>query len=60
MAIKNKNLDYMIDLSFKNINRLLVQVFRYYMPLVETKDFNILIDNKPFSDQPVKKTPAEW
>ena len=54
MAIKNNNLDYMIDLSFKNINRLLVQVFKYYMLLVDTKDFNTLIDNKPFSDQPVK------
>ena len=26
----------------------------YYMPLVEIKDFNALIDNKPFFDQPVK------
>ena len=25
------------------------------MPLVETKDFNVLIDSKPFVDQPVKK-----
>ena len=24
------------------------------MPLVEIKDFNTLIDNKPFFDQPVK------
>ena len=24
------------------------------MPLVRIKDFNALIDNKPFSDQPVK------
>ena len=28
----------------------------YYMPLVEIKDFNALVDNKPFLDQPVKKT----
>ena len=28
---------------------------RYYIPLVETKDFNALIDNKPFFNQPVKK-----
>ena len=27
---------------------------KYYMPLVEIKDFNTLIDNKPFLDQPVK------
>ena len=26
----------------------------YYMPQVEIKDFNALIDNKPFFDQPVK------
>ena len=26
------------------------------MPLVEIKNFNALIDNKPFFDQPVKKT----
>ena len=25
-----------------------------YIPLVEIKDFNALIDNKPFFDQPVK------
>ena len=24
------------------------------MPLIEVKDFNVLIDNKPFFDQPVK------
>ena len=27
---------------------------KYYMPLIEIKDFNALIDNKPFFDQPVK------
>ena len=27
----------------------------YYMPLVETKDFIALIENKPFFDQAVKK-----
>ena len=26
----------------------------YYMPLVEIKDFNVLIYNKPFFDQPAK------
>ena len=25
------------------------------MPLIEMKDFNLLINNKPFFDQPVKK-----
>ena len=31
---------------------------KYYMPLVKIKDFNILVDNKPFFDQPVKRKQA--
>ena len=27
---------------------------QYYIPLVEIKDFNALIDNKTFFDQPAK------
>ena len=61
---KNNNLDYLIGPTFRNINRLFVISFkkvdgdptrssfvRYYMSLI---DFNVLIDNKPFFDQPVK------
>ena len=57
----------MIDLTFRNIERLFVPSFkngannpttlffdRFYMSLVEVKDFNVLIDNKPFFDQTVK------
>ena len=64
---KNNNLDYLIDPPFRNINKLFVLSFKnvnnvstqdsfnkYYMPLVEIKDFNALIDNKPFFDQPIK------
>ena len=64
---KNNNLDYLIDPTFRNINTLFVLSFKngnndptrdsfnkYYMPLVEIKDFKALIDNKPFFDQPVK------
>ena len=32
---------------------------KYYMPLVQIKDFNALIDNKPFFDHPVKKKKQE-
>ena len=59
--LKNNNLDYMIDPTFRNINRLFVLSFKngdndptrnsfvkYYIPLVEIKDFNGLIYNKPF------------
>ena len=64
---KNNYSAYLIDPTFRNINRLFVLSFkngnndptrnsfdRYYMPLVEIKDFNALIDSKPFFDQPVK------
>ena len=58
----------MIDPTFTNIKRLFVLSFKnsndnptrdsfdkYYMPLVEIKNFNAIIDNKPFFNQPVKK-----
>ena len=64
---KNNNLDYLIDPTFRNINRLFALSFKnsnddptrdsfddYYIPLVEIKDFNALIDNKPSFDQPVR------
>ena len=64
---KNDNLDYMIDPTFRSINRLFVLSFiignndpikssfdEYYMQLVKIKDFNILIDKNLFFDQPVK------
>ena len=60
---KNSNLDYPTDPTFRNINRLFLLSFnngdddpkkysfdQYYMPLVEIKDFNELIDNKSFLD----------
>ena len=56
----------MIDPTFRNINKFLLLSFKngndglagdsfdeYYMSLVEIKDFNALIDNKPVFDQPV-------
>ena len=30
------------------------------MPLAEARDFNGLIDNKPFFDQPVKNKPEAY
>ena len=56
---QNNNLNYLIDSTFININRLFDLPFArnaegddrdsfsyYYFPNVETKDFNILIDGK--------------
>ena len=63
---QSKNVDYLIDPTFINVNRLSVLSFGdhsgdnrdsfsyYYVPNVEIKDFNVLIDGKSFFDLPVK------
>ena len=64
---KNNNLDYLINSTFRNINRLFVLSFkngsnypagdpfdRDYVLLVEIKTFIALIDNKPFFEQQLK------
>ena len=64
---KTNNLDFLIDPKSRNNNRFFVLPFKnasddatryyfdkYYMSLVKIEDFNILIDNKPFFNQPVK------
>ena len=60
----NNNLNYLIDPTFTNVNRLFVLSFeneegrtsfsKYYVPNVEIKNFNVLIDGKPFLEIPVK------
>ena len=61
---KNSNFNYLIDPTFTKVNRLFVLSFenendrtsfsKYYVPKVEIKDFNVLIDGKSFFDVPVK------
>ena len=60
----NNNFNYLIDPTVTNVNRLFVLSFEnennrvyfseYYIPKVEIKDFNVLIDGKPFLEIPVK------
>ena len=47
----------MFVLSLKNgvIDPMRDSFNKYYMVLVEIKDFNALINNKPIFDQPAKK-----
>ena len=62
---KNNNLNYLIDPTFTNVNRLFVLLFededdrtyfsKYYVLKVEIKDFSVLVDGKPFSEIPVKE-----
>ena len=57
---KNNNLNYLIDSTFTNVNRLFenetdrTSFSKYYVPKVEIKDFNVLIDGKPFFEIPIK------
>ena len=64
---QNNNLNYLIDPTFTNVNRKFVLLFTrdnagdnrnsfsdYYVPDVEIKDFNILIDEKSLFELPVK------
>ena len=54
----------MIDPTFTNVNRLFVLSFenendrtsfvKYYVPSVEIKDYNVVIDGKPFFEILVK------
>ena len=60
----NNNLNYLTDPTFTSVNRLFVLTFaneddrtsfsKYYVPKVEIKNFNVLIDGKPFFENPVK------
>ena len=60
----NNNLTYLIDTTFTNVKRLFGLLFeneddrtsfsKYYVPKIEIKDFNILIDGKPLFEIPVK------
>ena len=61
---KNNDLNYLIGPTFTNVNRLYVLSFEneddrtsfseYYVPKVEIKDYNVIIDGKSFFELPVK------
>ena len=64
---QNNKLNYLIDLTFTNVNRLFVLSFprnnntdsrysfsNYYLAKVKVNDFNVLIDGKFFFDLPAK------
>ena len=64
LLVQNENLSRLIEPSFKGVDRLFVLAFenddqrisnkRYYIPNVEMKDYNVMIDGKNFFDQPIK------
>ena len=63
--IQNQYLDFLINTSFQGVNALFVLSFenkhdrkvhiRYYHPKVDLRDCNIILDDKKFFHQPVRK-----
>ena len=62
---QNPNLNYLIEPSFQAVNRLFILAFEndtqrtshsgYYLPNVEIKNYNVVINGENVFDQPVKK-----
>ena len=58
------NLNFLIDPTFNNVNRVFVLAFqneedrrsfsKFYTPTVEIKDYNVIIDGEPFYEIPIK------
>ena len=61
---QNQYLDYLIDPSFQGVNRLFISLLEnmddrtahtgYFLPRVEIKDHNVMIEGQKFFNQPVK------
>ena len=67
---QNPNVNHLIELSFQDLNRLFVLAFendaqrrrnkRYYLPNVEIKDYNVMIDAKIFFWSTGKKNKVKY
>ena len=70
LLAKNSNLNHLIGPSFQGVNRLFVLAFEndhdrtsddeYYLPTVEIKDYNIMINGENFFDQPIKNNKVTY
>ena len=64
LLAQNPNLNHLVEPSFQGIKGLFALAFendnqrtsyeRYYIPTVEIKDYNIMINGENFFDQPIK------
>ena len=67
---RNPNLNHLVEPSFQGVNRLFVLAFEgdtqrtshsgYYLPNVEIKDYNIMINGENFFDQPIKNNKVTY
>ena len=70
LLAQNPNLNHLVEPSFQGVNRLFVLAFenddhrtsddRYYLPTVEIKDYNIMINGENFFDQPIKNNKVTY
>ena len=66
----NPNLNHLVEPSFQGVNRLFVLAFEnddqrtshssYYLPNVEIKDYNIVINGENIFDQPIKNNKVTY
>ena len=70
LLAQNPNLNHLIEPSFEGVNRLFVLAFenddhrtihdQYYLPTVEIKDYNIMINGENLLDQPIKNNKVTY
>ena len=70
LLAQNPNLNHLVEPSFQGVNRLFVSAFenddnrkssdQYYLPTVEIKDYNIMINGENLFDQPVKNNKVTY
>ena len=70
LLAQNPNLNRLVEPSFQGVNRLFVLAFEndddrtsfdeYYLPTVEIKDYNIMINGENLFDQPIKNNKVTY
>ena len=70
LLARNPNLNHLIEPIFQGVNRLVVLAFendddrtsdeQYYLPTVEIKDYNIMINGENVFDQPIKNNKVTY
>ena len=70
LLAQNPNLNHLVEPSFQGVNRLFVLAFendnhristkRCYLPIVEIKDYNVMINGENFFDQPIKNNKVTY
>ena len=70
LLAQNPNLNHLVEPSFQGVNRLFVLAFEndddrtrddeYYLPNLEIKDYNIMINGENFFDQPIKNNKVTY